>query len=254
LTNGDGYLFRAGWRSACAPEEKTMVVVRPSTERGRSQLDWLDSQHTFSFDQYYDPQHMSFGPLRVINEDVIEAGGGFGTHPHRDMEIITYVIEGELKHQDSLGNGSVIRPGEIQKMSAGTGILHSEYNASKEKPVHLLQIWIVPKTRNLKPKYEQEAFQLNKGELKLLGSADGKGLVTIEQDVKLYGASMEPGTTIVHALAKNTEVWIQMVKGTCSVNGQEVVAGDGAAVTEGSEIKISANKLSELLLFEIGKD
>lgn len=236
------------------PEGGIMVIVRTSTERGRSQLDWLDSQHTFSFDQYYDPQHMSFGPLRVINEDVIEAGGGFGTHPHRDMEIITYVIEGELKHRDSLGNGSVIRPGEIQKMSAGTGIKHSEFNASKEKPVHLLQIWIVPKTRNLKPRYEQEAFELKPGELSLLGSADGEGLVSIEQDVKLYGARMEPGMKIAHDLADNSDAWIQMVKGACSVNGKELAAGDGAAITQGGEIMISARESSELLLFDIARN
>jgi quercetin 2,3-dioxygenase len=228
-----------------------MLTVRPSTERGRSQLDWLDSQHTFSFDQYHDPQFMSFGPLRVINEDVIEGGGGFGTHPHRDMEIITYVIDGELKHQDSLGNGSVIGPGEIQKMSAGTGILHSEHNSSKDKPVHLLQIWIVPKTKGLKPRYEQEAFQLTPGELKLLGGGDGKGLVSIDQDVKLYGAILQPGATIAHELPTNSTAWIQIVKGACSVNGQELSAGDGAAVTKGDSIKISASSASEFLLFEI---
>jgi redox-sensitive bicupin YhaK (pirin superfamily) len=219
-------------------------------ERGHTQLSWLDSRHSFSFDQYYDTKHMSFGPLRVINEDKIAPGGGFGTHPHRDMEIITYVVEGQLQHKDSLGNGSLISPGEIQKMSAGTGILHSEFNASEEKPVHLLQIWIVPDKRDLTPAYEQERFQLTPGEFKLLGGPGG-GLVTIHQNVNLYGLSAKADSTSVFTPRKGSKIWIQVVKGKGAANGTPLKSGDGLAVAEDSPIEIRVTEPLEILLFEI---
>jgi len=230
-----------------------MLTLRPAIERGHTRLDWLDSRHSFSFDQYFDPKHMSFGPLRVINEDEIAPGGGFGTHPHRDMEIITYVTEGQLKHQDSLGNGSVISPGEIQKMSAGTGILHSEYNASSEKPAHLLQIWIVPDKTNLTPAYEQERFELIPGVWKLLGSPDGDGLVSIRQKVKLYGLSAEAGSTTAFFPAPGSKLWIQLVKGVCAVNGTNLIGGDGLAILEDAKVEVVTGEKVELLLFEILK-
>jgi quercetin 2,3-dioxygenase len=228
-----------------------MITVRNANERGHTQLSWLDSHHTFSFDQYYDAQNMAFGPLRVINEDRVAPGKGFGTHSHRDMEIITYVIEGELKHQDSLGTGSVIRPGEIQKMSAGSGIMHSEFNVSNENSVHFLQIWIVPDKHGIQPRYEQKSFNLAAGQLKLLGAPDRQGLISIQQKVNLYGLSAERGMSISHALKSGEDAWVQIVNGSCTVNGRELKAGDGAAITNESEIEIAAKRRSELLLFEI---
>lgn len=230
-----------------------MLSVRPSDARGHSQLDWLDSRHTFSFDQYHDPQHMSFGPLRVINEDVIAAGGGFGTHPHRDMEIITYVIEGQLAHKDSMGTGSIIGPGEIQKMSAGKGIFHSEFNVSSEKPVHLLQIWIMPNIKGLAPSYEQQKFDLKPGEFKLLGSPDGQGLVSIHQNVKLYAVRIDAGNSATFKMQPSAKAWVQIVKGECTVNSIGMNAGDGAGVQPIAQIQFNANKSAscEALLFEI---
>jgi len=227
-----------------------MLVLRSSAQRGFSQLDWLKSQHTFSFDQYYDPKHMAFGPLRVINEDHIAPGAGFGTHPHRNMEIITYVIKGQLRHQDSLGTGSVISAGEIQKMSAGSGIMHSEFNASNDEEVHLLQIWIVPNVSNLAPKYEQERFELKPGELTLLGAPQG-GLVSIQQNVNLYGLSLSADMNFRHALEFKKQAWIQVVKGECLVNNESVKAGDGVALSEIEQIAIKAVEECELLFFEL---
>jgi redox-sensitive bicupin YhaK (pirin superfamily) len=229
----------------------TMLTVRKANDRGRTQIDWLDSYHSFSFGDYFDPGNMGFGPLRVINEDVVAPGGGFGTHPHKDMEIITYVIDGALQHRDSLGTGSVIKPGEIQKMSAGSGILHSEFNASKEKPVHLLQIWIVPDKRSIEPKYEQEKFELKPGELTLLGSSDGNAPITIHQNVKLYALSAERGTTVTHTAAPKANVWLQVVKGQIKVNGKDLGAGDGAALTAPKQLELSTDDAAEVLLFEM---
>lgn len=229
-----------------------MLSLRPAAERGHSQLDWLDSRHTFSFDQYYDPKHMSFGPLRVINEDIIAPGGGFGTHPHRDMEIITYVIRGELQHKDSMGNGSKIGPREIQKMSAGSGIFHSEFNASEDFPVHLLQIWIMPKTKGLPPKYEQENFELKPGEFTLLGSPDDKGLISINQDVRLYAIELEAGQSAEFTMNNSTKAWVQLVKGDCTVNEIQLKAGDGAAIPQNTSIKLITSAGTEALFFEIG--
>jgi hypothetical protein len=228
-----------------------MFTIRPSVERGHSQLDWLDSWHTFSFDRYYDPKFMHFGALRVINEDVIAGGGGFGTHPHRDMEIITYVISGQISHKDSMGNGSIISAGEIQKMSAGTGVWHSEYNASPETPVHLLQIWIVPDKSGLKPSYEQQRFELEPGAWKLLGSPNGDGLISIHQNVKLFALAALKDTQTFFEPQSQSEIWLQVVKGTCSIGDKRLDAGDGLAIRSDEQIEIVAKKDSELLLFEM---
>ncbi len=233
---------------------KSKLAVRRSAERGHTQLSWLDSWHTFSFDSYYDPQHMAFGPLRVINEDRIAPGGGFGTHPHRDMEIITYVVEGKLQHRDSLGNGSTILPGEIQKMSAGSGILHSEFNASDKSPVHLLQIWIMPETRGLEPRYEQEKFELKPGVWQLLGGPNGQGLISIQQKVKLYALNLIPGGRAEFKPSENANLWIQTIKGSIQVQDKALVAGDGLAVSSDQKLDFynSDNQSgSELLLFEL---
>ena len=231
-----------------------MNTLRPSAERGHTQLDWLDSRHSFSFDQYFDTKYMGFGPLRVINEDIVAPGGGFGMHPHRNMEIITYVIEGQLKHEDSLGNGSIISPGEIQKMSAGSGIWHSEFNASDEQPVHLLQIWIVPDKTNIQPYYEQKQFERKAGIWQLLASNDGKGLVQVHQRVKLYNyfsTDSDQQTTFNSGGA--ADFWMQVVRGACSVAGQELKNGDGIAIQDGSELQLDVKGESELLLFEFAK-
>ena len=225
-----------------------MMSIRRSQQRGHTKLDWLDSHHTFSFDQYYDPENMNFGPLRVINEDTVAPGAGFGTHPHRDMEIITYVLSGELEHKDSIGTGSVIRAGEIQKMSAGSGIMHSEFNHSKSQPVHLLQIWIMPDQRSLAPKYEQEKFDLPPGELVLLGSNDGTGLISIHQDVRLYAFRLNSGDTLAHELGKSS-AWLQVARGAFEVNGEKVDQGDAIAVNEGGSMFAKALLDSEALLF-----
>jgi len=228
-----------------------MLKLRPAVDRGHSQLDWLDSWHTFSFDQYYDPQHMSFGPLRVINEDTIAGGGGFGMHPHRDMEIITYVTSGKLRHQDSMGNGSIISSGEIQKMSAGTGVWHSEHNASADQPVHLLQIWIMPEQKGLKPSYEQERFELKEGEWKLLGSPDGDGLISIRQKVKLYALSAADGQSSSFQPQKGSKLWIQIVKGQFAIQGKNSSSGDGVSIEKDETLELKALSPGEILLFEI---
>ena len=230
-----------------------MNTLRPSVERGQTQLGWLDSKHTFSFDQYFDPHHMSFGPLRVINEDTVAPGGGFGTHQHRDMEIITYVVSGQLEHKDSIGTGSVISPGEIQKMSAGSGILHSEFNASRTEPVHFLQIWIVPSERGIKPAYEQKRFELTPGRWELLGSSDGKGLIHIHQNVRLWALRAEKGATVEFQPSAGSNVWIQIVKGSATGGGAALSAGDGLAVQSDSKFEVAASDDLEILAFEIHK-
>lgn len=231
-----------------------MNMLRPAAERGHTQLDWLDSWHSFSFDQYFDTKYMGFGPLRVINEDVVAPGGGFGMHPHRNMEIITYVIEGQLKHEDSLGNGSMIVPGEIQKMSAGSGIWHSEFNASKEKPVHLLQIWIVPDKTNIQPYYEQKRFERQTGVWQLLASDDGKGLVQVHQKARLYNyMANASGEKAIFTAQQASDLWLQVVKGSCSVNDKALKAGDAFAIQNTSSIEINFDTASELLLFELAR-
>ncbi len=231
-----------------------MITVRPSNKRGQTQLEWLDSRHSFSFGDYYDPDHMGFRQLRVINEDRVAAGQGFGTHPHRDMEILTYVVSGALAHQDSMGNSSAIRAGEVQRMSAGTGITHSEFNASRTQPVHLLQIWILPEQRGLEPSYEQHLIPTDKkrGRLFLVAAPDGgDDAATIHQDVKLYAAILAPGEKIAHRLAANRHAWLQVVSGTIALNRQALGAGDGAAVSEERQAEIDASADSEFLLFDL---
>jgi hypothetical protein len=231
-----------------------MLTIRHAGDRGHFDFGWLDTHHTFSFGEYYDRQHMGFRALRVINEDVVRGGGGFGTHPHRDMEIVTYVLSGALGHKDSMGNGSVIRPDDVQRMSAGTGITHSEHNASRDEPVHLLQIWLLPAKTGTTPSYEQRAFPTadKHGRLKLVGAPDGRdGAVTIHQDVALYASVLDPGMRVHHTLAPGRHAWVQIVRGRVTVNGQSLGAGDGAALSEESTVDCVATDASELLLFDL---
>jgi quercetin 2,3-dioxygenase len=231
-----------------------MITIRPASERGAANFGWLDSRHTFSFGNYYDPSHMGFATLRVINEDKVAPSQGFGTHGHRDMEIISYVLEGSLEHKDNIGNGSVIRPGDVQRMSAGTGILHSEYNASNNDPVHFLQIWILPEQRGIEPSYEQTHFstEAKQGQLRLVGSRDGReGSVTIHQDVDLYATSLQPGNRVSHSLSAGRVAWIQVARGAVELNGHALTAGDGAAVSEETMLTLSASDDAEVLLFDM---
>jgi redox-sensitive bicupin YhaK (pirin superfamily) len=232
-----------------------MITIRPAGERGTANFGWLDSRHTFSFGNYYDPNHMGFANLRVINEDKVTPGQGFSTHGHRDMEIISYVLEGGLEHKDSIGTGSVIRPGEVQRMSAGHGIRHSEFNASKTEPVHFLQIWILPETHGIDPSYEQKHFaaEEKQGQLRLVGARDGRnGSVTIHQDVDLYASLLNPGETVSHAIAPNRSVWVQVARGAVQLNGQPLTAGDGAAIVQESSITLTGTaENSEVLVFDM---
>jgi len=231
-----------------------MLQIRRSKERGTANFGWLDSRHTFSFGEYHDPKHMGFGPLRVINEDRVSPGQGFGTHGHRDMEIISYVLEGSLEHRDSMGTGSIIRPGEVQRMSAGRGITHSEFNASREELVHFLQIWIVPAERGIEPSYEQKAFppETMTGQLRLVASPDGHdGSVTIHADARLYAGRFDPGVTGELLLAKDRHAWVQVVRGKARVAGQDLSAGDGLAVSQVSSVSMEGLEASELLAFDL---
>ncbi len=232
-----------------------MITIRPAQERGNANFGWLDSKHTFSFGSYYDPSQMGFSSLRVINEDKVQPSQGFGTHSHKDMEIISYVLEGELEHKDSIGNGSVIRPGDVQRMSAGTGIAHSEFNASDTDPVHFLQIWIQPEQTGIQPSYEQKNFSLDEkqGRLRLVASPDGRdNSVTIHQDANLYVAVLNKGDRVNHSTNKNRSLWIQVARGSAKINGQTLQAGDGAAITQETDIAIAANTdNNEILLFDI---
>jgi hypothetical protein len=230
-----------------------MITVRRAAERGHTHTDWLDSWHTFSFGEYHDPRHVAFRALRVINEDRIAPGGGFGTHPHRDMEIVTYVLEGVLEHRDSLGNGSVIRPGEIQRMSAGTGIRHSEFNGSRSDPVHLLQIWITPGRLGLPPGYEQRALPPGvRGGLRLIAAPDGRdGAVTIHQAAEIHATRLAPGGTATHPLAPDRHAWVQVARGAVTANGTALQAGDGAAVSDERAVTLRADTDAELLLFDL---
>lgn len=232
-----------------------MSEIRHSNERGHADFGWLNSRHSFSFGHYHDPRHMGFGALRVINEDHVSPGAGFDTHGHKDMEIISYVLGGALEHKDSIGTGSVIRPGDLQRMSAGSGIRHSEFNHSKSAPVHFLQIWIVPEREGLEPGYEQKTFPADErhGRLRLLGSRDGReGSVTIHQDVDLYGALLQAGDEAGIELRPSRRAWIQVAKGTITANGQRLEAGDGLGLTDPGEIAIKAAESSEFLLFDLG--
>ncbi|HEX2775504.1 MAG TPA: pirin family protein [Candidatus Acidoferrales bacterium] len=228
-----------------------MIQVRPSNERGHNKLSWLDSRFTFSFDQYYDPEHMQFRSLRVLNEDIIAPGQGFGMHPHRDMEILTWILDGALEHRDSMGTGAVIRPGELQHMTAGSGILHSEFNPSPKDSTHLLQIWIVPDRKNLKPQYEQLTFPDKdlRGKFHLVAGPEAP--VSIHQDANLYIARLDEGEQAKHCLKAGRSAWMQVSHGTVAVNGTKLKAGDGAAISEESEVRVEATNPSEVLLFDL---
>lgn len=229
-----------------------MITIRKAEERGHFNHGWLDTYHTFSFADYYDPEQMGFRALRVINDDRVEPGVGFGTHPHRDMEIITYVLDGELAHKDSMGNGSIIRPGEVQRMSAGTGVRHSEMNPSPAQWLHLLQIWIMPDRTGITPSYEQKMFEPaeRQGRLRLVASPDGAGgSVTIHQDVRLY-ASLLDGEEVSHAFDKGRYGWLHVARGNAVVNGIELGAGDGAAITDERSLTITGDG-AEVLLFDL---
>ncbi len=230
-----------------------MFTLRPANQRGHTQLDWLDSWHSFSFDQYYDPKHMGFRTLRVINDDRVAQREGFGMHPHRDMEILTWVLEGALEHSDSMGNGSVIHPGELQKMSAGRGIAHSEYNHSTTEPVHLLQIWILPNQKGVVPSYEQRLFseEVN-GKLRLVASPDGReNSIVLLQDAELYIARLKAGQKVSHELKPGRYAWMQVARGAASLNGVEMRAGDGAAASDEKKLDITAKEDAEILLFDL---
>ncbi|GAB1543343.1 pirin family protein [Scytonema sp. NUACC21] len=230
-------------------------LIHDRNARGQTKIGWLDSRHTFSFGNFYDPSRMGFRALRVINDDRVVPGAGFPTHGHRDMEILTYVLEGAIEHKDSLGNGSIIRPGEAQIMSAGTGIMHSEYNASKTEPVHFLQIWILPNKQGLQPRYEQKAFPIEekRGKLRLIGAKDGRdGAVTIYQDVDLYTSILEPGDVINYHVKPSRYAWLQLARGVATLNGEELRAGDGVQISGEEQLAIATNAGAEILLFDLG--
>ena len=232
-----------------------MITVRPSHERGVANLGWLDSRHTFSFGHYFDPKQMGLGPLRVINEDRVRPGAGFDTHGHRDMEIISYVLEGALEHRDSIGTGSVIRPGDVQVMSAGSGIRHSEFNHSKQEPVHFLQIWVLPDREGISPRYDQKTFsQVEKrGRLRLIGSPDGRDdSIVIHQDVEIFAVLLNSGEAVTRAFAAGRKGWVQVVRGAGEVNGKAVRAGDGVALEGEADLNVtSAADDSEFLVFDL---
>jgi redox-sensitive bicupin YhaK (pirin superfamily) len=231
-----------------------MLKIRKAQERGHANLGWLDTHYTFSFADYYDPAHMGFRNLRVINEDFVAPGRGFGKHPHRDMEIITYVLEGELEHRDSMGNGGVIRAGEIQRMSAGTGIMHSEFNPSRSEPVHLLQIWIEPERSGIRPSYEQRKVNLeSNGALRLIASPEAEdGAAKIHQDAKVYAGKLAAGANLKQQLAPGRHAWVQVARGDIELNGAHLKAGDGAAITGESQLQISTNGAgAEILVFDL---
>jgi redox-sensitive bicupin YhaK (pirin superfamily) len=231
-----------------------MLTIRKAEDRGHANHGWLNTYHTFSFANYYEPKHMGFRALRVINEDRVSPGNGFGTHGHRDMEIITYVLEGALEHKDSIGTGSVIQPGEVQRMSAGTGILHSEFNHSKTESVHFLQIWLLPGKEGLPPSYEQRNFSPAKtpGKLHLVAARDGRdAAVTVHQDVDLYAAVLEPGDRVSHSLQPQRHAWVQVARGAITLNGLSLDKGDGAAISEETDVVIEATTDAEILLFDL---
>jgi quercetin 2,3-dioxygenase len=231
-----------------------MITRRPARERGHSDIGWLNSWHTFSFSDYHDPAHMGFRTLRVINDDRVAAGMGFGTHLHRDMEIISYVVSGELAHKDSMGNGSTIVRGDVQYMSAGTGVLHSEFNPSPAEGVHFLQIWVLPTERGAVPRYGQKNFSDadKRNQLRLAISSDGRaGSVAIRQDVDLYAGLLDLGNSVSHALAPNRNAWLQIISGTVDLNGQRLDEGDGASISNETSLAISAISPAEILLFDL---
>jgi redox-sensitive bicupin YhaK (pirin superfamily) len=231
-----------------------MILHRPANARGRAEFGWLDSRHTFSFGGYHESEWMGFGPLRVINEDRVAPGGGFAPHSHANMEILSYVLEGALQHRDSLGTGSVIRPGDLQRMSAGSGITHSEFNASQEVPVHFLQIWIQPDRLNIPPGYAQRNFPdaERRGVLRLLASPDGAGeSLSLRQDARVYGSLLGRGERVEHALAAGRRAWVQVARGALLMNDQALAAGDGAGISEDTALLLQATEDAEVLLFDL---
>jgi redox-sensitive bicupin YhaK (pirin superfamily) len=231
-----------------------MITIRRSSERGHANHGWLDTYHTFSFAGYYDPEHMGFRTLRVLNDDVIQPGQGFGSHPHENMEIITYVIEGALEHKDNTGGGGVIRPGDVQRMSAGSGIVHSEFNHSRSERVHLLQVWIVPDAVGIDPGYEQKTFSIEdkKGRLALLASPDGDdGSLTIRQDARVYAAVLEDGDEVRKNMVEGRHAWVHVATGSVEVNGHRLEAGDGAALSQEASVTLKGVGAGEVLLFDL---
>ncbi|OGK79228.1 MAG: quercetin 2,3-dioxygenase [Candidatus Rokubacteria bacterium GWC2_70_16] len=231
-----------------------MIRVRRAGERGHADHGWLDTWHTFSFAGYHDPAHMGFRALRVINDDTVAPGTGFGAHAHRDMEIITYVLTGGLAHKDSMGNASVIRPGNVQRMSAGTGVTHAEFNASEVEPVHFLQIWILPERSGLPPSYEEKEFarENKRGALRLIAAPDGRdGAATIHQDARVYASVLEPGERLTHRLAPGRHAWLHVISGAIGLGDVALAGGDGAAVSDETALSLTATAPAELLLFDL---
>ena len=231
-----------------------MIRIRPAAERGSTNLDWLESYHSFSFGDFYDPAAMSFRSLRVINDDRIGPGGGFGMHGHRDMEIVTYMLSGSLAHQDSLGSGESLRPGDVQAMTAGRGIRHSEFNASPSEPAHLLQVWLLPARPGLEPSYSQRHFDVaeKQGRWRVVASADGRdGSLLVHQDVQLLAALLAPGETVDYALATDRHAWLQVARGTVELNGQQFAAGDGAAISDETQLRLTGIESADVLLFDL---
>ncbi len=231
-----------------------MIQVRPSSARGHANYGWLDTRQTFSFSDYYDPQFMGFRSLRVINEDRVQPGAGFPTHSHRDMEIISYVLEGAIEHKDSIGNGSIIRPSDVQRMSAGTGVSHSEFNPSDRDLLHFLQIWIMPAQMGLAPGYEQKSFpeEERSGKLRLVASSDGRaGSLTVHQDVRLFSAIVKSGQELQYEIPRDRHAWLQVARGEVTLNEERLTAGDGAAIREEHLLRIRGEKDAEILLFDL---
>jgi redox-sensitive bicupin YhaK (pirin superfamily) len=236
-----------------AEREGIMITIRAASERGHTDIGWLDSKHTFSFGDYYDPEHVGFRALRVINDDRVAAGQGFGTHPHRDMEIVSYVLEGELAHGDTMGTKSIIKPGEVQRMSAGTGVLHSEFNASKDQPVHFLQIWLLPSSRGIQPSYEQKTIDPAsvRGKLRLIASPQGgDGAITVHQDARIYAGRFGAGEKDSLTLPAGRHAWVHVARGKVTVNGKTLGEGDGAALTDERAVEIGGGD-GEVLVFDL---
>ncbi len=232
-----------------------MISIRHSNDRGAVKMGWLDAKHSFSFGSYYDPEHMGFGPLRVINEDRIQPAQGFGMHGHKDMEIVTYIIDGALEHRDSMGNGSVIRRGDVQRMTAGTGVMHSEFNHSDEKLTHLLQIWVLPERNGLEPGYEDKNFDdaSKRNQLRLIASRDARDeSLQIHKDVDLYASILESGSVLQHVLAPGRAGWVQVVSGSLDVNGERLTGGDGASISSVEAVDFVALEDTEFLFFDMG--
>jgi redox-sensitive bicupin YhaK (pirin superfamily) len=235
-------------------EEVSMIRILKSKDRGHANHGWLDSRFTFSFADYFDPEHIQFRTLRVMNDDHIAGGGGFPTHPHRDLEIVTYVLDGALAHKDSMGNGSVIRPGDVQYMSAGTGVAHSEFNASDKEPVHMYQIWMFPDKKNHEPKYDQKNFPESekRGKLRLVVSPDGReGSVKIRQNNELYATVLGEGESVKHEIKRDRHAYVQVARGSVKLNGQQLETGDGAAISDEKSLQLSGVKDAEVLLFDL---